>query len=116
MECFREHQLKCNKAKFLRDSEEATWKYEIKSMEKGACEVDVKVTQIKEGNSDKMILEGKSMKCLFEFESVNLPESDLSKCHGELKEELQNMIIQNLHKYILENLGQIKEGLDKVVD
>ena len=41
------------------------------------------------------------------------PESDIGSCHGPLKEGLQDLIIQKLHSYLVQNLGRINlEVLD----
>ena len=42
------------------------------------------------------------------------PEKDLSKCHGRLKEELQAIIINKLHTYIIENIGEFRGNLTSV--
>ena len=42
------------------------------------------------------------------------PEKDLDSCKGELKENLQSVIIENLYKYIIDNLGEISEELRRV--
>ena len=114
LECYLSHQKDCSKTTFIRDSKETTWKYFVKGKANGNCEVDVKVLKVKQGSADKKKLEGKAMTCLIPLESTVLPESDISKCHGELKEEMQNLIIQKLHSYIVENLGEIGEELLKV--
>ena len=35
------------------------------------------------------------------------PESDINNCHGLLKEGLQDLFISKLHRYIVQNLGEI---------
>jgi len=47
------------------------------------------------------------MVCNIPLGSVILPESDLTNCHGILKENLQEQTIIKLHNYISQNLGQI---------
>jgi hypothetical protein len=53
------------------------------------------------------------MTCYYPLGTAAYAEKDLSKCHGLLKEELQTIIINKLHAYILENLGKVEEGLEK---
>jgi len=108
-------QEKCAKTKFVNYAEETTWKYIVKGKEDGLCEVEVVALEIKEGASDRIVLQGKSMTCLVSLDTDKTPEKDLARCHGELKEELQNLIIQELHKYIVDNVGEIGEALNKVI-
>lgn len=113
--CYQAHQKKCSPTKFVNDAEETTWKYHVKGKEDGRCEIKVTALQVKKGTIDKMQLEGKSMLCYLFIGDETNPESDISKCHGELKEELQDLIIQNLHKYIVDNLGNIGDALNETI-
>ena len=112
--CFTAHQEKCAKTKFLNSAEYADWKYKINGKKDGKCEINVEIVKVKQGNVDKLTLEGKSMNCILPLGSINPPENDISKCHGELKEEMQNLIIQKLHSYILDNLGEIGAELNSI--
>lgn len=107
VDCYIEKQVKCSRAKFVNDGASVTWEYKILGKSDGRCEVRVTALQIKEGSSDKSILEGKSMVCELFIGNESMPDEDISQCKGGLKEKLQDLIIQNLHKYILENLGEI---------
>jgi len=107
--CFQTHQVKCDKARYIKDADDVTWLYKILGKSGGKCEIMVGVLQIKQGSLDKKSLEDKTMNCYLDLGDASSPEQDLSKCHGLLKEELQTMIIQNLHKYIVDNLGEINE-------
>ena len=113
--CFYAHEKQCSKTKFINDAEDTTWLYSIQGKSKGTCEISVEVLAIKGGTADKKRLEGLSMDCKLPLESAILPESDISRCHGELKEELQSLIIQKLHKYIVENVNEIGEELDQLI-
>ena len=115
MACFKSHQEKCVHTKFIYDIEETKWLYYIKGKEDGKCEINVKVLQIKAGSIKRAVLEEKSMNCFLPLKSLVSPESDLSLCHGLLKEELQNLIIQKLHAYIIESVGEIGEELEGIV-
>mgnify|MGYP001576755363 CR=1 FL=1 len=115
MACFRSHQEKCVHTKFTYDTEETNWLYYIKGKADGKCEINVKVLQIKAGSIKRTVLEGKSMDCFLPLKSLAPPESDLSLCHGLLKEELQNLIIQKLHTYIIDNVGEIGAELEGIV-
>lgn len=114
--CFRGHQEKCSRTKFVNDAEDATWKYHIRGKEEGKCEIDVTLVQVKTGKKINTVgLEGRTMTCLLPIGSLISPESDLSACYGDLKEGLQQTIINKLHAYIVENVGEIGEELQGVV-
>ncbi len=108
LSCFKSHQIECSKTQYVRDGEEATWLYEIKGKSDNKCEVYVEMLQVKKGDLDKVRLNKKSMNCFLKIGSIEMPESDLENCHGELKEELQVMIIQRLHTHVVENLEEMR--------
>ena len=114
MACYVSHQEACKKAKFTNEGAEKVWYYAIQGKEKGKCEVEVEFLEIKKGEIQLKVLEGKKMTCLLAYGSQRNPELDLLKCHGELKEEIQNQIIQKLHSYIIDSVGEISEGLDQI--
>lgn len=111
--CFKSHQKECVKTKFINDGKETMSQYIIGGKSGDNCEINVKVLVIKIGTADKQALEGKSMTCLLPLGSTESPESDLSRCTGALNEEMQNLIIQKLHAYIVENVGQIGAELEQ---
>ena len=113
--CFQSHQKKCVRTSFVNVEEDTTWKYLIKGKSSGRCIVNVEVLNIKKGERNKQVLIGKDMNCYLPLGSAVSPESDITRCHGVLKEELQNLIIQKMHSYIVENLGEISEELEKVI-
>lgn len=112
--CFKSHQSECDKTIFIREGDEIDWKYTIQGKKDGNCEIDVEVLRVKVGTLDKARLQGKEMTCLVSLGSQNNPEGDISKCTGALKEEMQNMIIQRLHAYIVENVGEVGQELNEV--
>ena len=111
LECFQAAMKNCDKAKYVNDIEEATWEYQILRMEKGECLVNVKLLQVKTGQLGMDDLQNYEMICSYPEGVVSYPEKDLEKCHGRLKEEMQGIIIKNLHKYMIENLEEIGERL-----
>lgn len=113
--CFQAHQENCDKTKFVNDVEDATFEYTIKGRSGNDCVIGVKLLAIKRGTIDLSSLEKKTMDCSIPKGSTIAPESDISKCHGELKEGLQETIINKLHAYIVENIGDIKEELKKAI-
>lgn len=115
LECFYSYQQKCSKASFINDAEDTIWLYKIQGKQDNKCVIDIKVLTIKEGTVDKQVLEGLGMTCALPLGSNVAPESDINRCHGILKEELQTLIIKKLHEYVVENVQEIGEELDKII-
>jgi len=113
LDCFEAALKNCKKVEF-RYAGENIWKYEIKGKQGNNCLVSAKLLQLKQGPFNAEKLEGKSMICEIPKGSVDLPGEDLSVCSGELKEEIQDVLIERLHSYIAENLGKISEDIKKV--
>jgi hypothetical protein len=113
--CYVSHQEDCSRTTFIKDSEDTTWKYFITGKQDGKCKILVEVLVVKAGSADKQRLEGTTMECLLPIGNTASPEGDISKCHGVLKEEMQNLIIQKLHTYVVENLGEIGGELSDLV-
>ncbi len=109
--CFQAHQEKCADTKFTSDTTDAIWFYEIRGKYNGECKIDVRLVQVKEGKLNLRDLEGLEMSCDVPLGSIIKPESNLQNCHGILKEELQAFIINKLHSYIIDNVGEIGEEL-----
>src|SRR3989344_6736782 len=110
--CFVESMSDCKRVSWIKEDAQASWRYTIKkSFDKNSCEIEVELFKMKEGTIDSEKPEGKKMICILEKGDSNFPETDVSKCNGELKEELQDIIIQRLHNYILKNIGEINEEL-----
>jgi hypothetical protein len=75
------------------------------------CNINVKLLKGDLNNQDSLKLEGKEMKCSLPVGVVAAPESDIKKCTGPLKEGLQELIISKMHKYIVQNLGEINQDI-----
>ncbi len=56
------------------------------------------------------LIEGESIRCYYDLGVAGFPEKNLAACHGPLKEALQDLVIKKLYKYVVANLGEIKEG------
>jgi hypothetical protein len=117
--CWESKLQDCRRAEFVNNAVDVTWKYEIKGKSNEGCEVEVEAVQVIRGLVKTRELEGKSMKCYLPFDSEGKtilisPESDPNLCHGLLKEELQGLIIENLYRYILDNVGKIGDELKSV--
>lgn len=107
--CFQAHMSKCVPATFINEEEEASWKYEIMGTNDRKCDIDVVLLSAKEGNIDLRQYEGVSMTCSHALGEAGYPEKNLAACHGHLKEGLQAVVIEKLYKYIVVNLGEIRQ-------
>jgi len=112
--CWQGYMEKCSKISFINDGSEASWGYTVKGLEGNECAITVKLLQVKKGELGLASLAGEEMTCNYPKGVSTYPEQDLSKCHGILKEDLQGIIINKLHAYILENLGKFDESLSKI--
>ncbi len=114
-ECFKNHMAKCSKAIYVNDEPVASWGYEIKGISGSNCEIEITLLMAKEGELQITKYVGHTMDCSYPIGVTNYPEKDLSKCHGILREDLQTVIINKLHSYLIENLGKFDESLEKAI-
>ncbi len=105
--CFRNSLKKCNKATYIKDDDKKTIKYDIIGSSGTRCITKVKILQIKKGQNDLSNLEGKEMECRIPLGSIEDPDASLNDCHGRLREEVQEVIVQRLYSQIVENIGEI---------
>ena len=97
-ECFSNAMANCKSVSWIKEDVEASWVYTIKKTSRDySCEVEVKLLKMKEGTIDSEELQGKKMLCIIPKGETQFPEKDISRCSGELKEELQDLIIQRMH-------------------
>lgn len=113
--CWKTKLETCSKARFTNDAGEIIWEYKILRKQNDDCLVNVKVLRIVDGLQKTRILEGKSMKCSLPFGAYTVPERDVTLCHGLLKEEIQTLMIDKLHQYVLENIGEISDELSSPI-
>jgi len=111
--CFNTALVKCYKATYINDAEDATWLYSIQGRSKGECEIKVGLLQLKQGTNEMSGLENMEMLCYTQLGVITSPQGNLAKCHGLLKENLQSLIINKLHNYIVGNIGKISNELTK---
>ncbi len=109
-ECFNNNLAKCKRTKFAGGTD-ILFGYTILGKENDNCKVDVILLEGQLNNQDILKLKGKTMICETPLGIRMLPEAELSRCHGELKENLQEQIINDLHNYIIQNLGQMNGAL-----
>ncbi|MEM3074837.1 MAG: hypothetical protein QW727_02765 [Candidatus Pacearchaeota archaeon] len=111
IECWNSKLKKCSKAIFINEPRDITWEYTILGKktisDQKKCVVKTKVIDIRRGLKKTEILEGKEMICSLPFGAIILPEANPNFCTGKLKEEMQGLIIQKLHEYILQNIGKL---------
>jgi hypothetical protein len=105
--CFYAHMEKCAHAKYI-NAQNMTFEYKILGKEGDFCVVNVKMLRSDLRKEDMSRLVSQSMKCSIPLGVVIVPESDLDRCHGVLKEEMQNRIINKLYAYIVQNIGKIE--------
>ena len=114
IECYENALNGCNKVWVLNEDDTYVWKYEILGdNNKGNCDVEVELIKIKEGKIDAEGLERKTMVCNVNTNN-KYPEKDMISCSGVLREEFQEIIIDRMHDYILQNLGEISNKLKQI--
>ena len=109
--CFQDHMARCSRASYINEESEASWTYTIVRRARGVCEIEVTLLQAKEGDLELRAFEGHDMLCSYPLGVVAYPDKDMSLCHGRLKEDLQGLIIEKLHQYLLENIADVKGAL-----
>jgi len=110
---FVDAMARCRSVSWIREDSQASWLYTIKGGAKGdACNVEVQLLKMKEGTIDSEKLQGKKMTCTLLKSATGFPEKDISKCEGELRGDLQDIIIQRMHNYLLKNVGEIREEFE----
>ncbi len=112
-ECFLQGLWKCKRVSFISEKENAAWHYSIKGKTKDACKVDVTALDVNAEEKTALALQGKSMSCLVPKETVYMPEEKLEYCNGLLKEAIQDIIIERMHLYIVQNIGIINKSITK---
>ncbi len=111
-ECFNAHLKDCDRVRFIGEVD-MIFKYTIEGDSNGECEVVVQLLQGELNNRDLIKLEMQKMTCMLPRGVVMVPESDIGNCHGMLKEGLQDLVIEKLHTYLVQNLGKLNlEVLD----
>lgn len=104
--CFENSLKQCDRARFIGGGD-MIFEYKIKGKSGSECEVEVTLLQGELDNAESIKLEMQSMSCFLPLGTVVAPESDISVCHGMLKEGLQDLIIKKLHTYLVQNLGRL---------
>jgi len=106
-DCFNNRLEDCSRTKFVGESNEMIFNYIIKGVDRGECEVSVRLLRGELNNQDSLKLEKHKMTCYLPKGVVVIPESDIGKCTGLLKEGLQDLVIKKLYTYLVQNLGKL---------
>ncbi|MEK6824786.1 MAG: hypothetical protein AABY02_02920 [Nanoarchaeota archaeon] len=114
LECFQDHMVVCKQASFVNENREASWRYTIQRLTDKGCAIEVTLLQAKEGELHLRAFEGDSMLCTYPRGVLAYPDKDMFLCHGLLKEDLQGLIIEKLHGYIIKNLDDIKDEFNRI--
>ena len=111
-ECFNNALQTCEKSGFLNVKEDSTWLYTIKGISEEKCRINVKAVSLKSDIVTGSALQGKDMDCAIPQNLLGsfMPEEKIEYCHGILKEEIQGLMIENMHLYIVQNIGQINQS------
>jgi len=104
--CFNAKLEDCDRVKFI-GGHDMIFEYTIEGSSGGDCEVGVKLLQGELNNQDSLKLEMQEMTCILPEGVVMIPESNIAKCSGLLKEGLQDLVIKKLHTYLVQNLGKL---------
>lgn len=112
--CYFKAASKCKRYSYIKEDTDSVWLYKIvQNVDKDRCKVDVTLIKMKEGNIDSENLQGKMMTCTIFRNQKEFPEKDISTCTGLLKEDIQDILIQRMHKYILENINGISKEFNQ---
>jgi hypothetical protein len=114
-ECFADALIKCKRSDFIGDSNNLIISYKILGKSGDYCLTNVKVSEIKKGSLELAPLLNKEMECSTPFGVLSKPEGNLKNCHGELRELLQETVINRMHSQIVENIGKVSQELTQVL-
>ena len=105
--CFAEALTNCSKAIYLSNNQETVVRYTILGASEKTCLVNVEMLQIKQGFLQVESMVGKEMVCTAPLGVYILPDENIKNCHGLLKEEIQDILLQRLYSQIAQNIEQI---------
>jgi len=109
-DCFLEGLWKCKRVNYVSEDPFIIWGYSIAGLTKGTCKVNVRVIQVKSTDKELQKLSGDSMECFIPQGVILMPETKIEYCHGILKESIQDQIIEKMHLYIVQNIGEINRS------
>jgi hypothetical protein len=112
--CFNDYLKDCNRAKFISGGD-MIFEYKIEGSSGNICKVTTTLLQGDLNNQDSLKLENREMVCEIPLGRVIVPQSNLDDCHGDLKEGFQELFISKLHRYIVQNIGDINADILGVI-
>jgi len=112
--CFSQSLVECKRAVYLNDAANALLKYKITGSIFGECNIEVSLLQVKKGAIEVSELEGLKMNCKLPLGTIMVPESNLENCKGELKEEIQSIVINRMHAELASNIGKINQSFSNI--
>ena len=113
--CFLAALKHCEKTQYKVNKEGNIWEYKILNsfgFSNNVCSVNVKNVKIASDDITIKKIEGKEMLCKIPKDyagSYIEVHQKLEFCSGPLKESLQEIIVSNMYKYIIQNLGEISQ-------
>jgi len=114
-QCFVNAMANCDRVLFVKQDTNADWVYNILGTgQKDSCLIKIQLLRLKQGSVESENLEGEEMICDLKKGNNEYPEKDLTKCTGKLKEDIQELIIQRMHSYIIQSIGEIKQGFSDI--
>jgi hypothetical protein len=99
--CFREMVSGCNRANFI-STDLISLENRVTGLTLKGCRIEVESL----GNMME-ISEGKKMVCYFPKGLRVLPQTKIEFCTGELREDIQELIISELYKTLGQNVGEL---------
>jgi len=107
--CFYKAMIESKRVSWIKSDEKATWLYTILGSRGDKSRIEVRLLEIKQGSEELEGLKDKKMVCEVIKGDVRPPEEDIYYCSGPLREEIQEILIQRMHNYLLQNVGEIKQ-------
>lgn len=104
--CFLSSLKSCSRASYINEDDTAVWQYNIGLSWGSTCNVAVKALAIKTDVESSAALTGKQMTCYIPKSTlgVDFPEKNLSYCHGDLKESIQDLMLKRTQLYVINAL------------
>jgi len=106
--CFSESLIECKRTAYLSNAANALLKYKISGPSSGDCKIEVSLL------IEFTRLEGLEMTCYTPLGVLITPESNLENCNGELKEEIQSIVINRMHAELASNIGKINQSFSNI--
>jgi len=113
-DCYQSALARCRKVFYIREDASAIWHYKIIGKSSTGCLVEVSLLNLKKGTIELETLQDKTMVCDVYRSNQELPEKDFARCSGQLREEIQEIIIQRMHNYLIQNIEEINEEFAKI--